>query len=283
MPNIDYSKWDNLDDCSSSSEEYGSNDATPRVTKLETPSSVTFGGEKTEVVVDAAAASKTSSSSDEKKSAARAAAGAPTTSSTKPLHNEWTDRGSQLQTEDGRTLYWSQDRYSVTIHLQLRKQERATSLNVRGILPYSDRCAAVGRQKSYLECFGNNTETKQNVTLIQGDLPHFVHLAQDDDSVDWSVVTGSEVGLTGRYLQITLHKAVPMQNMFVWWRRPLMIFKEQQVDGRYDGGGGANKTSEEFQKAWDEAHKMFRESKQSGAAAAAAAAAAFGPQPPPAM
>ena len=66
-----------------------------------------------------------------------------------------------------------------------------------------------------------------------------------------------------RFLQIQLYKAVPMQGMFCWWQRPLTCFPEQEVDGSYDHPTNAKK-KEEFQKAWEEAHELFKESKQKG-------------------
>jgi hypothetical protein len=51
-----------------------------------------------------------------------------------------------------------------------------------------------------------------------------------------------------------------MQGLFVWWRRPLMEFPEVEVER---DGGSTSGGSQEFLKAWEEAHKLFRAKKES--------------------
>jgi hypothetical protein len=290
MP-IDYSKWDNLEVSSSEDEDDNEDDNTPRVTRLDAPSRVTFGGAGTNGAISASpevAHTKSSSSSSEL-SKPRSKSKAPQASTATTSHPQsWTDRGGLLETKSkttqNRNLYWSQDRYTVTLRLELPSDtnEKVRSVGVEGILPYSDRWMAVGTAKPRLSCVSANGEM-----LLEGELPHPVHLAEedsDDGLVDWSVVGGNhnhnnEPG-QHRFLTITLHKAVPMQGLSVWWRRPLMGFPEVDLDAvrsgttntsRDDHGlssssssssGTKGDTSKEFLEAWEEAHKIFREGKQ---------------------
>ena len=53
-------------------------------------------------------------------------------------------------------------------------------MNVDGLLPYTDRHCAVG---SVHPTF--TITLKGSMMLLQGELPHPVHLAEDDDKIDW--------------------------------------------------------------------------------------------------
>ncbi len=247
MP-IDYSKWDKLDVSSSSEDE--DDRATPRVTRLDAPTSVTFGGKDGSISAAAATPSQATT-----KSSASTTPSLPTTTTTKSTPTSWTDQGGLVttKTSDGQeqSLYWSQDRYSVTLRLALPSGEKVKSVTVDGILPYSDRCSAVGSTKPRLVCSSGTAK------LLEGELPHPVHLAEDDDDVvDWSIEDTN-----GRFLVILLHKAVPMQGLSVWWRRPLMEFPEADIHA-VRGEGNQGNASKEFIEAWEQAHKIFREGKQ---------------------
>ena len=215
---------------SSSSEDEG--DSKPRVTRLDAPTKVTFGGGS----VSATTAATPSQAPSTK----------PPPTSTTPT--SWTDHGGLLKTKgEERNLYWSQDRHSVTLRLELAAAEKIKSVTVDGILPYADRWSAVGTTKPKLVVCRSS-----DLLLLEGELPHPVHLEEDSDDgiVDWSIEDG--------VLCIILHKAVPMQGLSVWWRRPLMEFPEADL-GEVRGEGGASK---DFLAAWEEAHKIFREGKQ---------------------
>ena len=250
MP-IDYSKWDNLDVSSSSEDEDDA--ATPRVTRLDAPTSVTFGG-KDGSISAAATPSQAPKSASTKPSLPTSTSTRPTTSK-KSTPTSWTDHGGlvKAKTNEGRerSLHWAQDRYSVTLRLELQSGEKVKSVTVDGILPYSDRFSAVGSTKPKLVC-SSGAEI-----LLEGELPHPVHLSEDDDDVvDWSI---EDTG--GRFLVITLHKAVPMQGLSVWWRRPLMEFPEVDMNA-VRGESNQGNASKEFLEAWEQAHKIFREGKQ---------------------
>jgi hypothetical protein len=207
-----------------------------------------------------------------------------------------------------RRLYWSQDRYSVHLRLELHEHEhKVHSVEVAGILPYSDRFAAVtaggsSASRPRLLCRGvgagpsgtahddddgpvTTTSKKQKSSppaavfvLLEGDLPHPVHLAEGEDEVDWSIEREegdtSSSSSPGRFLFVNLWKAVPMRGVFVWWRRPLMQFPEVDVEhvrktikNGGDSSGGTTSTSsvphqDNFVNAWEEAHRMFREKRK---------------------
>jgi hypothetical protein len=260
MP-IDYSKWDELDVSSSDDEDEDNGDermgmTTPRVTRLNAPTKVTFGGPSSSIEVLPGQIQQ-----DDPKATPTPAAATAT-----GKHNKiafWTDRGGQATVGDGqRHLYWSQDRYSVSLRLKLQAEEKVASVAVEGILPYGDRCSAVGSSKAKLVC-----TLKNGSILLEGELPHPVHLgAEDDEAVDWSV----EEEDSGRFLAIVLNKAVPMQGLSLWWRRPLMDVPE--IDLVHARGGSQHSSdggvSKEFLEAWEQAHKLFREKKQNQSAAA---------------
>jgi len=278
MP-IDYSKWDNLE--VSSSDDDDDDKPTPHVTRLDAPSRVTFGGG----TGGAMSASTSASKSPPLDCSYTEGATTVTTSHSKSVTpagdqsapSSWTDRGGLLEIEKtaynpSRNLYWAQDRYAVTLRLELRGMEKVRSVCVEGILPYRDRWSAVGSTKLKLSC----TSSADSLVLLEGDLPHPVHLAEedsDDGLVDWSVVEADHQPQS-RFLTITLHKAVPMQGLSVWWRRPLMRFSEADLDSVRRGSSHSSSSSAsavasdskgasgEFLEAWEEAHKIFRKGKQ---------------------
>lgn len=326
MP-IDYSKWDNLEISDSDNDDDDNYDdgvnndrssMTPRVTRLDAPMKVTFGGNNNSSSTPTAhiepSLSIPTATQDQAKSTT-------TSISTKSNNNNnnnnsiefvkttrttsspssssqassWTERGGLVVVtttaagngddddqpkQQGRKLYWSQDRYSVTFRLELKEVEgKVQSVDVAGILPYSDRFSAVGSTKPTLRCKGktkNKNDDDSLLMLLEGELPHPVHLAEDDEDgvVDWSVVVREEEDNSSsinsrscRFLMITLYKAVPMHGLSVWWRRPLMEFPELDLDQVKDTKttqttSGAATASQEFRKTWEEAHKIFREEKK---------------------
>ena len=259
MP-IDYSKWDNLD--VSSSEDEAEN-PTPRVTRLDEPSKVTFGGDGS---ISAFPQGQTQTPPLQPIDVASTSPRPKSSDGTAPP--SWTERGGLLTSDSNtgeRKLYWAQDRYSVTYRLELRKGEKVRSVVVEGILPYSDRWSAVGSTKPRLVC-----HSAESGIFLEGELPHPVHLAEedsDDGLIDWTVADNKDNN-DGRFLTITLHKAVPMQGLSVWWRRPLTKFPESDLEAVRGGGnvGSSGTTngaaSKDFLEAWEEAHKIFREGKQ---------------------
>lgn len=56
-------------------------------------------------------------------------------------------------------------------------------------------------------------------------------------------------------MTITLYKAVPMEGITIWWKRPLVAMEEISLDWR-DQASGA------LQDVWKEAHEQFREKRR---------------------
>lgn len=319
MP-IDYSKWDKLelsDSDDDDNDDNGFNNSqssmTPRVTRLDAPMKVTFGGNSSSSTTPTAHIEPSSSSLLPISSTQDQTKSTSSISSTKSINNNsiefvkptrnnssdtsspssssqhpssWIERGGLVTTagngndegdddQSKRKLYWTQDRYTVTLRLELKEVEgKVQSVDVAGILPYSDRFSAVGSTKPTLRCKGKTKTndslllSSSSLLLLEGELPHPVHLAEDendeDGAVDWSVVREDNSSTGIRFLMITLYKAVPMHGLSVWWRRPLMEFPEldlDQVKDKTTQTSGAT-ASQEFRKTWEEAHKIFREEKK---------------------
>ncbi|KAG7358326.1 hypothetical protein IV203_014914 [Nitzschia inconspicua] len=256
MP-IDYSKWDHIDDSDDDESETNETSAVPRVTRLDAPSQVTFGGggdnEAINIQQLTSAALPTNSPVLTSTSSAEPSSATPTAKASVNESNTWVQHGGMVTTDQDRKLYWCQDRYSIALRLELKPEEKVSRVTVDGILSYRDRHAAMGTHKQHLKCVGKSGTT--DTVLLEGDLPHPVHLAEDDEGVDWSIVRDSH---NTRYLLITMYKAVPMLGVFLWWKRPLMQFTEVDIEGDHKNTAA----SQEFLSAWEEAHKMFREKRQ---------------------
>jgi hypothetical protein len=267
MP-IDYSKWDTLE-CSDSDEEEAS--STPRVTRLEEPSRVTFGGSGdagTAMIHPQQSITVSPKSSLGDKATPTSSLDHSITNDVSPKSldpkdhlDNWTSRGGSLETSDQRTLFWSQDRYSVQLRLELKDKETIHGITIDGILPYSERHCATGSHSSKLSVLGK--ESAGNVvSLLQGNLPHPVYLSQDDDPdqpiLDWSIER-HPLDSARRFVTFIMHKAVPMQGLFVWWKRPLLEFEESVLDDEECGRSAG--ASNEFLQSWEEAHRLFREKK----------------------
>jgi hypothetical protein len=242
---IDYSKWDHLDEYSDDDDQDIGDQTAPRVTRLDGPSQVTFGGEDggesirpSQPVVAAADAPKPIVEFV-----------SPAVTAKGDSHESWKASGGVETTSADRRLFWSQDRYSVCIRLELAKEEKINTVEVKGAVSYANRFCAVGTVKPKLIVHSTDM-----ACLVEGELPHPVHFAQDEDEIEWSVERSSS---DERFLAITLNKAVPMQDLSIWWRRPLMSFDEIEV------GKDSNKSSNEFKDAWEEAHRLFREKRES--------------------
>jgi hypothetical protein len=263
MP-VDYSKWDHLDEYSEDEDSTGGevNASMPRITRLDTPSAVTFGGgsgdgsasikpSNSEAVAnsDALVHARIKADSSNMVSVTRK-------SSIKDSYENWKTRGGMVTTitlGHQRRLFWSQDRYSVCLRLELQNLEKVKNVKVDGAVSYVDRFCAVGTSKPSMHA---ESEDKGSC-ILQGKLPHPVHFAQDDDEgdIEWSVERSTS---DERFLAVTFFKAVPMAGLVIWWRRPLMDFEEIEVVGSEK----SSKNSQEFLDAWKEAHNIFREKKK---------------------
>jgi len=250
---IDYSKWDNFED-SSSDEEESSN---VRVTTLDGPSKVTIGGEQdgsVATIVPSSTSLRTTAvavNSNEGSKFALEGKFEQKASSNNDSYSSWRECGAMVEIaskKSQRRLFWSQDRYSVLLRLELFKEEKVKAMELTGAVAYADRFCAVSSSKPTIQVLSTC-----NDMLLEGELPHAVHFAQDDDSIDWLIERSFK---NERFLAITLYKAVPIQDVAIWWRRPLIGFDEIDV------GVQSKKDPQSFQKAWDEAHEKFRERRQ---------------------
>jgi len=271
MP-IDYSKWDNLEEYSSSNSgddnEEESNHL-PRVTRLDAPSKVTFGGSSASATIQPSSSVPTIPATSSSAVANQATLESKHQKLNQQQQEEqWTAKGGTVvvnSNEQERKLYWCQDRYSVSLRLQLCPAEKVKSVTAEGIVKFEDRHAAISTTKPRLQCRGYKSgkgNENNNLVLLNGELPHPVHLAEDEEDIDWSVVTTTAVDSSSsspseRYLLITLYKAVPMQGVFIWWRRPLMQFPEIEMDKNTN-----DHQQQQFRDAWEEAHKLFREKRK---------------------
>jgi hypothetical protein len=318
MSRIDYSKWDNLDCSSSSEDENGDAGNGPaRVTKLDGPSQVTFGGgldrstmqiEPSSFSAPVAAASPASPPV----TTTGASSAVADSRKTKTLdlaeqrdqeQKQWTDKGGMVQVPCSSwsgsaspvrptcQLYWSQTRYAVTLRLEFvqgGEMSASTSptihskdirVTVEGILPFQERQMAVGTFKPKLHVYGN-TATNEKIVLLQDELPHPVHLPQDEEEeigdlkhgqaggrpIDW--VIERQVMTDAPYISITLFKAVPMMGMSIWWKRPLISVPDLDHDVISPGdranssNTGNTNNGQAFAQAWEEAHRMFREKRR---------------------
>lgn len=235
MSRIDYSKWDHFQD--SDDEEEQDTDA-PHVTRLDQPSRITTTqGQEGFTVL-----------SEEKKKQAAAAASAVKANSSTDLPEAWTEKGGVAELPEA-TIHWTQDRYSVTMRV-VAPEHISFCVKVEGILPYVDRnCAATTASSPRLVVSRKDKKSASEQTVwFQGDLPHAVHLAQDEEEdVDWTVERINGVPC----LTLTLYKATPMVGVFVWWKRPLVQCPEIEWRSETDANSS-------FQQAWEEAHEQFK-------------------------
>ena len=201
----------------------------------------------------------------------------------------WTENGARLIVpQNDLELYWGQDRYSITIRLALplSRNVKGKDLHVRltGAYRYSERFSAVGSNDrvASLVVEWKNPVTSVVETLLQGDFPHPIHTPEDCDmeeddqdggdgtELDWTLdrVTErngkSNTGQEKVYWCMTIFKAVPMEGVVIWWRRPLTIFEEiSATEANPNAGIDGGDKAEAFQNAWEEAHRQFREKVQS--------------------
>ena len=270
MSGIDYSKWDNLEEYSDSSDDEAT-PTTPRVTTLDGPSKVTFGGSNSaEIVQQQEQQHPTSSQSGA--TVKSSSAGAEVQGVSSKMKVKWSDKGGKVTIDEAkdrgkgggkRDLYWCQDRYSVTIRLQLDNEIKGSELSIAAtnVATYEDRHCAVGSTKPHLTIIQKSAPTlsssQNDIVLLEGDFPHPIHYAYEEDSLEWNIERDE---MDQKFLTLMLYKAVPMQGLFVWWKRPFLHFEEIELDASSHQTSNA---SAEFTKAWEEAHRLFREKRAS--------------------
>ncbi|KAL9178401.1 hypothetical protein ACHAXT_000048 [Thalassiosira profunda] len=308
---VDYSKWDRMDFGDSDSD--GADDPDeggPRVTSLDAPGRVTIGADGSLAIGQSGGAPPPRVPLGAPNAEG---AGIPTVSGSvsgkaidisnlkdESKEEDATAKQKRIQqwrdqlTRNGGThhslsttyqkgklpLYWSQDRYTVTLRLGFPPSEfpsKSIRVRVEGALKYSDRHSAVGSgamsghkseaegDASYgsVEVVSVSKDGGKETVLLRGELPRPIHLNQDEDEVDYEIEDNLGAGGDGgdgactKLVSITMAKAVPMEGMVLWWDRPLVGYPATDIT-KIQGATGQSK-QEAWKKAWDEAHKLFRE------------------------
>eukprot|EP00977_Amphora_coffeiformis_P024416 scaffold15735_cov152-Amphora_coffeaeformis.AAC.14 len=225
----------------------------PRVTRLEQPSQVTVSrtGEIAIAQKEPAAKKISAAEKSDPTTSVPKKKGLPLTSPPS-IPPSWTEKGGSTRVGNT-TLMWTQDRAMVTLRFLIPADRCAKGWTVRikGMLKYVDRKVGVTSDKPTLEIGQGDF-----VLLPPTPLPHPIHGLQDDidddddEAFDWIIERSDE---DTAYITVTLQKAAPMDGVVVWWNCPLQGADEIAMDWR-SGASSSN-----FQQAWDEAHRQFRE------------------------
>ena len=334
---VDYSKWDAMKFSDSDDSEGSDNDGDngPRVTSLNQPGRVTIGADGNIRIGQSSSKSSSTQQQQQREdnndlpvvsgsisgnavdisslpnAATADSAGNHTQQKQKRMEQLTRNGGNHTTTISTihpplhLPVYWSQDRYAVTLRVGFptnRFPSRTIRVKVVGALKYEDRHSAVGSGSMMTDYILKQNDDDENpsygsVTIVSesgngqetvlftGLLPRPIHLNQDEDEVEYEI---ENLGIANdktvsdtccdRFVSITMPKAVPMHGLVLWWECPIIGFPKIDVSSIQDRkvssngvGSGAkignsnddkinNITKKEaFQKAWDEAHEMFRE------------------------
>jgi len=293
---IDYSKWEKMDYGASSDEEEGSSAelsaggeeepagaGRPRITRLDGPSRVTRDADGMITIdstqpqtsqtaspgstnlVTGATASKSAETSSQK----QAPQPELIKSSQIHLNKRLTKNGGQFTDEATQSqIFWSQDRQEVTVNIEFDPchiKSKDIHVVASGMVPYGERNAAVGgggethgKLKVMAIVDGENTA----MTLLEGELPHKIHLAEDEEEVEWEILTEDD----RKFVVVTLRKAAPMAGVVIWWdcilqHCPKIDFSS--IEGRSKESSGSSGAG--MESAWEEAHRLFKEKVKTGA------------------
>ena len=187
-------------------------------------------------------------------------------------------------------IYWSQDRYTVTLRVGFPPSifpSRSIRIHVKGALKYTDRFSAVGSgggtMSGYKSASSNDNDASfgsvevaslndkgEETILLKGNLPRPIHLNEGEDEIDFEIEDNhhltNESDECTKLVSITLPKAVPMAGLVLWWDCPLIGYPKidvSNIQGRQsskaDNNSQQNDKKEAWKKAWDEAHVMFKE------------------------
>jgi len=314
---VDYSKWDKMD-FSDSSDNEEEDSKVPRVTALDSGSRITFGGGDGNVEISKSSSTSQPRQSVSSISSADIPVVSSSVSgdtidisamndiNTKAKANmkqdTKTNKIQQLQTqqltlnggehyctvnnttsnkeEDIKLpIYWSQDRYTVTLRLGYPPSifpSKSIRVHVKGALKYTDRFSAVGNGGGIMSddpSFGSIEVTSldnkgEETILLYGSLPRPIHVNEGEDEIDFEIEDNHHLkdnSKCTKLVSITLPKAVPMAGLVLWWDCPLVGYPKidlSSVGGR-QGSKGDNSQQDDkkeaWKKAWDEAHVMFKE------------------------
>ena len=313
---IDYSKWDKMDfsddDDTDDNDEKGM--TMPRVTRLDTPSSITTTRDGTVQITKNTSpptkiesTTKNSSCSSKEDSIRQERIN---DEMNKKEKEEWTQNGDSFIDEQFHQkiqTYWCQDRYEVILSIVIVDDDDTTTatekehnnnksltnrqyqVNVKGplLVSYADRFSAMGVGTTKQSTTTSATTENQTNTILtvvsslkrnhnnnhhhhhnyndgdkkrivfQGMLPHPIHLAEDEENVEWELVSHHAMK---KVLRITFQKALPMQGLTMWWDRPLLHFPKINLQTDIQGRNSSSiKDNTKMKQVWDEAHTLFRE------------------------
>lgn len=289
---IDYSKWDKMDfsddeedDQSSSSYEHN----TPRVTRLDEPSSITFGNDDGGSINITQSNLKPHSGNSVQKALGKSIDATCDSGKSKKFHEKDTklklltrNGGAYIDPSTQSETFWSQDRNETIFSVAFDSTKIASRdirVEVKGALSYKDRFAAVGgnraidadiaNSKGELIVSASSFSIPSSSILFRGHLAYSIHLPEDEEEVDWEIDTTSNLK-NKKLVKITLSKALPMQGLTIWWNKPFLGFPEIDVvndiedrDKKRNTNGCDQRTPiknhEQMKTVWDEAHRMFRE------------------------
>ena len=292
---IDYSKWDKMDfsDNEDDNDEKGYDHNTPRVTRLDQPSTVTFGNpnERNNGGSISITQSPTKFSKAQAQNVSTTTSVKETDASSENMiildkhksePDNITSKLSHLTRNGGSFIYptkktetfWSQDRHEAVFSIVFDGTQIASryiSVEVKGALNYKDRFAAVGGNKPI---DAENTSSKGEViikssnnghVLFKGHLAYSIYFPENEEEVDWEI---DATNPNRKLVKITLLKALPMQGLTIWWSRPFLDYPEidvvNDIEDRdhkkhSDGSDKSAKNHEQMKAVWDEAHRMFKE------------------------
>ena len=181
-------------------------------------------------------------------------------------------------------IYWSQDRYTITLRMAFPSSifpTKTIRVRVNGALKYSDRYSAVGsgtmnggEESDYgsvevVSIISHQGKDDEEIMLLKGKLPHPIHLNQDEDGIDFEIEDNNLVVVdvgddiskdecnnknnnNNKLVTIIMPKAVPMSGMVIWWDCPLVGYPKINVSAIQDrskrGGGDINETTQQGMK-----------------------------------
>ena len=207
----------------------------------------------------------------------------PSSCSINNKNNSNTDDPTTTRSAGCAGYYWTQDRDTVTIRIPIPNHDNNNNNNkhsswnctVQPILSYPDRhCAILSQQPTLvveyydrrcqqaLDCTAAAAADATTTTTcwLHGTLSRPVHLAQDEDTIDWTIeeeplLASPSSSRLLRYLCVTLSKATPMPGLTLWWTQCLPQYEPQEIQLTKNNN---NKNAQAWSEAWEQAHAQFR-------------------------
>mmetsp|Transcript_1703 Transcript_1703/g.2419 ORF Transcript_1703/g.2419 Transcript_1703/m.2419 type:complete len:276 (-) Transcript_1703:939-1766(-) len=266
---VDYSKWDKFGEDLSDEEDGAKSD--PTVTRLSTPSKVTFGGENnSQVTIEESVIHSSSSAVDR----------------SQPLHSQklkakWDRSLLSKNGIDYGTYAWAQDLnqlyLSVFVEAGTRGKEVMVTLSETGTLVarnvikdeviiegqlVKDVWGASKARVTYMKLNGKQDAKSFDEARFSGKISESEKEAKE---MEWELKDWIENnGESGRILEIRLYKLPPHELIKgEWWEK---VFaheeKKSDIESIPDRKHANNITSSSFKEAWEEAHRQFKENRR---------------------